>query len=237
MASQLVATSGNRKLRRNQIAELEAKMGSLAEIQRQKTQKEMHRDTMRFKNKEFKQQKKQAKKTLAFEEEVSRREMGVEAAKFGFNVATSGSGATLGQIGSKIKSGLSGMTDATAPTSNIYSNVSTLPTSGRGISSPSIGRGGWKPGGPGDTPAIAGAVGGTASGGVGSKIGGFFGNLSPTRMLGAGLAGFGASRMVKGKGKRMLLGAGVGGLMSLFGGGGLGGSIAGGLFGGLGGMI
>ena len=63
MASQLVATSGNKRLKRDQIAELEAKMGSLKDIQAQKAQREMHRDTMRFKAKEFQQQKKQSKKT------------------------------------------------------------------------------------------------------------------------------------------------------------------------------
>jgi hypothetical protein len=70
-------------------------------------------------------------------------------------------------------------------------------------------------------------------------FGGMFSGIRPGNVLGAGLAGFGASRFVKGKGKRFALGAGVGGLMSLFGSGGgnLLGAGLGAAFGGLGGLF
>jgi hypothetical protein len=224
MASQLVATSGNKRLKRDQIAELEAKMGSLKDIQAQKAQREMHRDTMRFKAKEFQQQKKQSKKTLAFQQTVAEREMGVAAAGLGFNMATSDGGATISQIGSGMKGGLQKL--GFMKGGNTFTNAQRQfadrqPISGAlSVNSPTGANAGF-----GSSPAAQGGG------------GGFFDNLQPGRILGAGLAGFGASRMVKGKGKRMLLGAGVGGLMSLFGGAGGIGTMGGALFGGLAGLI
>lgn len=226
MATQLQATAGirGRKLRRNQIAELEAKMPSLGEMERQKAQQRMHDETMRFKRKEHSQNKAMAKKRMSMENMIAERQMGVEAAKFGFNVATSG-GPTLGEIGGKVKglfSGIgsnpmtSGYQSKLANASAVAANKTVgIPTVGQGITASQIQTG----------------LAGTKSG--------FFGSMRPGAMIGGGLAGFGASRMVKGKKNRMLLGAGVGGLMSLFGGGGfdLGTTLGGALFGGLGGMV
>lgn len=219
MASQLVATSGNRRLKRNQIAELEAKMPSLKGIQERKMRERMHEDEMAFKEKDFQQKKKMQKKSLALSEESSKRQMGVAAAKFGANMVLSGKHSTIGQIGTKIKGGLNKLGIGGAQSATSASNKGALSfqppgTAGRAVST------------------VSGSAVKPTSGG-----GSFFGNLQPGNILGSGLAGFGASRMVKGKGKRMLLGAGVSGLMSLFGGGGLGSAGASALFGGLSGML
>jgi hypothetical protein len=219
MASQIVATHGTkgRKLKRNQIAELEAKMSSLGDIQAMKVKKQMHESEMDLRNKQFAQDVKHKKKTLAFQRETEMKEMGVSAAKTGFGLVTGGGGPTLGQIGSSIKGGLSKIglhIDAEGPTSS-SPRFGGLKTAGGIINQPG-----------------AGGIGGATPSG-------FFSGLKPGQLLGSGLAGFGASRFVKGRGKRMLLGAGVGGLMSLFGGGGfdLGGALGGALFGGLGGLL
>jgi len=78
---------------------------------------------------------------------------------------------------------------------------------------------------------------GSGPGGAAGTVSGsgFFNNLSVGSMLGGGLAGFGASKMMGGKSKikKGLLGAGVGSAMGLLGGGNaLGGALSGG-FGGL----
>ena len=209
MASQLVSTSGNKRLRRNQIAELEARMGSLKEIEAQKAINEMHDERMAFENKQFNQNKKMAKKTLSLQSEISKRTMGVAAANFGMNIATS-KNATISQIGNRF--GIGGGT-RTTPSSPRFGG---LKTAGAQTNQPGVG---------------------STVPGASKAPGSFFGNLQPGQLLGSGLAGFGASRMVKGKGKRMLLGAGVGGLMSLFGGAGGYGAAGGAMFGGLAGLI
>jgi hypothetical protein len=223
MATQIGATAGvrGRRLKRNQIAELEAKMGSLGEIERQKMQKKMHAAEMAFQERSLAQDVKHKKKTLEMRELAAERGMGVSALKFGANMALGSEGKTLSHIGSKIKGGLA----------KIGIGGSTqVSAGGAKVGSPRFG-GQATAGGAVNQPGPGGAIAGTKSG--------FFGNLQPGSILGGGLAGFGASRMVKGKGKRMLLGAGVGGLMSLFGGGGFDlANVAGGaLFGGLGGLV
>jgi hypothetical protein len=77
--------------------------------------------------------------------------------------------------------------------------------------------------------------------GLGSKFasGTFLGDLKPAGLIGGGLAGFGASKLVKGKSKTKkagvgaLAGAGIGALT----GGGISGMISGALSGGLGGLF
>lgn len=221
MASQLVATSGNKRLRRNQIAELEAKMGSLKNIQSNKLKREMHEDTMALKEREFQQNKKMQKKSLAFQEEASRREMGVSALKFGANVAMSGNHSTIGEIGANIKGGLQNL---------------GLMKGGGAVASASSG-GAISTGSLRHSPRKASGFGTGQTATPTATGGSFFGNIQPGNILGSGLAGFGASRLVKGKGKRMLLGAGVSGLMSLFGGGSLGTVGGSALFGGLSGLL
>lgn len=78
-------------------------------------------------------------------------------------------------------------------------------------------------------------------GGVGQvkESGGFWSDMPIASSLAGGLAGFGASRMVPTKNKfaKVGIGAGVGALTGFFGGGGAGGAIGGGLLGGLGGLF
>ena len=203
MASQMVATSGNRRLRRDQIAELNAKQGSLKNLLAQRQQQEFHDNKMSMQNKEFKQKKKQDKKSLALQERADMLGMGVSAAKFGFGLASNKGSTTFGEIGEKVKGGLG----------SIFGSKGTSSNAG--------------------TPTASGMM------APASSSSGFFGDLSPGKLLGSGLAGFGASRFVKGKGKRALLGAGIGGLMSMFGGGGFSaaGFGAGAMFGGLAGLF
>jgi len=223
MASQMVATAGlsGRKLKRNQVSELEAKLPFLKQMQAQKLQKSMHADTMKLANKRLSMETKQAKKShkfkkkgMALEQLTAEREMGISAAKFGTNMVLSGKGGTLSQIGNKF-GGMFGGKSASAQMRGKLQG---------GMGQPTL-------------PGMIGGGGGTITAGT-SGGGSFFGNLSPGNLIGSGLAGFGASRFVKGKGKRMLMGGLAGGLMSLFGGGAsAGGALGGAIFGGLGGLL
>ena len=75
----------------------------------------------------------------------------------------------------------------------------------------------------------------------GGKSGNFFSNMSAGSLLGGGLAGFGAAKLLGGKKSKLikgLVGAGVGAGMGLLSGGNsLGGAISGGFSGGLGGLF
>lgn len=214
MASQIVSTAGlaGRKLRRRQTTELEAKMPFLKQIQAQKLQKQMHEDTIALQKKQLSQDASQAKKSHKLKKK----------------------GLALEQLTAEREMGVSA---AKFGANLVMNSGSTIADTGAklksGLSSLGIGKTELKGPHGGTT-----GTGGTVTPAPSTSSTGFFGSLQPGKLLGGGLAGFGASRFVKGKGKRFMLGAAAGGLMSLFGGGAtLGGAAGGALFGGLGGLL
>lgn len=231
MSLQMQRTAGlaGRKLRRRATDELEAKMPFLPQMEEQKLKKQTHADTMKLEKARLAQAEAHAqkshklkKKGLALEELTAEREMGIGALKFGANIALNSGGTTIGEMGTKLKSGFQktfggGGGQMQSQYSNAVKNVGQPKLPG--------------------LVSTQGQGGGVGGAGTSATTGGFFSGLQPGMMLGSGLAGFGASRLVKGKGKRMLLGAGVGGLMSLFGGGGGMTSLGSTILGGLGGLL
>jgi len=189
MASQMYGVTGQRKMKRNQGAELNARLQLLPSIIAAKQDKEQLAADTKFKNKSLRQEKNIAKKTSKFQKKQSKQAFGMEAGKLGLNLATSDllqdGGTQIGNIMNKFKS-----TPAPAPN------------------------------GP---PAK-----------IQGQKQGYFSGLSIGGGLAGGLGGYGAASMYGGgKTKKMLIGAGAGGLMGLLGGGnGLSGAL-GGLFGGM----
>lgn len=210
MASQMFGVTGNRRLRRNQRAELNARLQQLPSILAAEQAAEQQRKDEEFKKKQLAQEKKIAMDELKFKREESKRGFGMEMAKLGTNIGFSDmlQGRTLGTIGKDIKGLFGGGTAK-------ESQVSFQP-----------------PGTKGRAMTTSGAIKGTS----GSK--GFFANMPIGSIAAGGLAGFGMGKMFgdMGKGKKLLYGglAGAGlGLLS----GGLSGALGGGLGGMFGGMI
>lgn len=128
MASQIYGVTGNRKLKRNQQAELNARMGMLPSILAREQQDAQLAADRKFQNKQFKEQKNQAKKTAQFQKKQARQQFGLEAGKMGLNLAGSdmvaNGGKTIGNIMDKFKGG-------TAPSDGPM-RMSTSPTAGSG---------------------------------------------------------------------------------------------------------
>jgi hypothetical protein len=114
------AVTGSRRLRKkNQILDLEARLAAFpatlaARNQRQQQEATAkHRaDTLALEQKSQKQQHKQAKQTLGFEREQSRKAMGLEAAKLGGSVLSSDMGFNIGKSNKTPYIPMTGMKDS-----------------------------------------------------------------------------------------------------------------------------
>lgn len=89
MPSQMIGVTGNRRLRRDQLSELNARLGMLPTMLSQQQQKEQLAQEYNFRERELKQGKQQADKMAAFQKSQAQREMGLEIGKLGVNVSTS----------------------------------------------------------------------------------------------------------------------------------------------------
>ena len=101
MPNQLSAVSGNRRLRRNQIAELNARQALLPQII---TNKQRQEDIVREEELsdiqigQFNRQHKLNKRALSTQRRAGEVGMGLEAAKFGFNIGNRYGGTTVGNV-------------------------------------------------------------------------------------------------------------------------------------------
>lgn len=205
MASpQMFGVTGNRRLRRNQLAELRARQAQFPSILAAEQAAEQQRKEQEFKEKQLAQEKKIAKDELKFNRQESKREFGMEMGKLGVNLAFSDmlSGRTLGTLSKDIR-GIFGSTSApTKPTTSLQ--PPGIP--GRAMRGVPKSGGGFFSGVP--TGSIA--AGGLAGFGMGQMFGekgGF------KKSLYGGLAGAGLGLLSGG-----LSGALGGGLGGLFGG-------------------
>lgn len=241
MASQMFGVTGNRRLKRNQTAEMRARLSMLPDILAAEQAAEQQRKDEAFRKKELAQEKKMAKEEQSWKREQSKRRFGLELGKTGLNLATSDffkpgsgyAGTTIGKLGESAK-GLFGIDTATpTATGPTYKKMTPMAASYGGKTG-YIG---------GMTPQAAKGTGGgkiSAAGGpgFGSKVGGFFKDIPIGSVFAGGLGGFGIGSMFGEQGgtKKMLYGglAGAGlGLLS----GGLSGALGGGLGGLFGGML
>jgi len=106
MASQMFGITGARNLKRNQGAELNARLGLLPGIlQAEQAREQMERED-KFRNRQLKQSKKQDKQSRQFQKQQNRQAFGLEAAKMGVNLSTSDllkGGPTIGNMVNKFK--------------------------------------------------------------------------------------------------------------------------------------
>lgn len=210
LVGQLARVTGNRRLKRNQGAELNARLSMLPEILAAEQAAKQQEETAAYRNKQLALEKRaqrtaerQDKQRLQFQREQASKEMGLAATKlgatglykdFGFNVGARRGGAGTGVQRIKYKdAGL--MAGNSGPAS--YSRAKSL-----------------SPG----TPA--------------GKQPGFFSNLNIggglQGGLSGGLMGFGLSSMFGGNKKHKMLGAGLGAIGgSLWGSGALSGITSG----------
>jgi len=112
MASQMYGITGKRNMKRDQISELEARLGMLPSILATKQKAEQVKKEDAFRNKQFKEQKDQSRKAEAFSQLQAKRGMGLEVAKMGVNLGTSpylrgdaGGGAIANQDGLVVSKG------------------------------------------------------------------------------------------------------------------------------------
>ena len=80
MASQLTATSGNKRLKANQSAALNARLRGLPQIMAQRKADAQRAEDVAFRDKQLSQSQRQAKDTLAMQEKAQRMSTGVAAA-------------------------------------------------------------------------------------------------------------------------------------------------------------
>lgn len=101
--NQMAAVTGNRRLGFDQMADLRKRQTYLPSILAQERENQRHKELMGFEKKKLKQEKKIAKKELAFSRDESKKMMGLEAAKLGTTMANSefvrGLGGKLGSFG------------------------------------------------------------------------------------------------------------------------------------------
>lgn len=90
MASQIIATTGNRRLRRNQSAELNARLGYLPQMAAMKQEKEIAEKNLAFQEKQMRQNQKMREKELEFQEGAEKKQFGLEIAKLGMTGLSSG---------------------------------------------------------------------------------------------------------------------------------------------------
>lgn len=187
MASQLVATTGNRRLRRDQNADVNARMGYLPQMaglaqEKELAEKRMAMDEKRlaFEEKRGEQQLSHQKEQLAFEEEAEKKRFGLEIAKLGIGAMGSG---VLGDVMGLFGFGNNETTNATGAVD------------------------------PGDSPVGGGATLSPAgsTGMFSGSIGDIAGNVLSTG-LGSGLLGFGAGSLFSEGGA---MGAGIGALAGM----------------------
>jgi hypothetical protein len=102
MASQLYGTSGNRRLKRNQGAELRTRQSYFPTILAQEQGAKQAEEQKIFQEKEFKQSKENYKDQRQFSQDQAKQGFGLEVGKLGINLATSGynkgGGRTVGEM-------------------------------------------------------------------------------------------------------------------------------------------
>jgi hypothetical protein len=195
MPSQMMAVSNNPRLRRNQIAELNARQNRLPEIlaNQQRQQDLMRADEMKnIQIDQFNRQHRLAKKTRKANDRASQIGMGLSAGKLGLSIGNEYGGKSFGQIGEDIKGTFgygntpSGKT-GTYSGSGIFGNLSAGSFAGGGLAGFGAsqmlgGKSKLKKGllGAGVGAALGmfsgnNAFGGGLSGGVGGLIGGLLG--------------------------------------------------------------
>jgi len=106
MAQQMYGTTGNRKMKRNQSTELNARLQLLPTIVAAEQDKRQLAVENKFRNKQLSQEKDIARKSSKFQKLQSKQALGMEVGKMGLNLAGSdllqGSG-TIGNVMSKFK--------------------------------------------------------------------------------------------------------------------------------------
>jgi hypothetical protein len=134
MASQLVGTTGNRRLKRNQGAELRTRQSYFPTILAQEQGATQAAEQKKFQQKEMKQSEQNYKKSRQFSQEQSKQGFGLEVGKLGINLATSpynrGGGRTvqemLPQPGADARTDLQtkdGRTGTISRTAGYFNNV------------------------------------------------------------------------------------------------------------------
>jgi hypothetical protein len=206
MASQMFGVTGNRRLKRNQKSELNARLLQLPSILAAEQAAEQQRKDQAFKEKELAQNKKMAREEMKFKRSEAKRGFGLEVGKLGINIGTSNllGGQTIGSLGTQIKGLFTGGAQKQgSPTTSFQPHgtpnraMSGIPKSGGGFFS--------------GVPISSIASGGLAGFGAGSLFGG---ESKSKKLLYGGLAGAGLG----------LLSGGLSGAL---------GGAAGGLFGGM----
>jgi hypothetical protein len=216
MASQMFGVTGNRRLKRNQKAELNTRLAMFPDILAAEQAASQQKKEAEFKERELKQTKDIARDELKFKRQQSKAAFGLEVGKTAVNLATSDfmtgkfGGMTLGQAGSGIRNFFGG-------------GAKTAQNPDPGVSTAMQRHGSIAPG-----------SGSTMMG----KVGGYFSNIPIGSIAAGGLTGFGIGSMFgdMGKGKKMLYGGLAGAGLGLLGGG-LSGALGGGIGGLFGGMI
>lgn len=214
MASQMFGVTGNRRLKRNQKAELNTRLAMFPDILAAEQAASQQKKEAEFKERELKQTKDIARDEMKFKRQQSKAAFGLEVGKTAVNLATSDfmtgkfGGMTLGQAGSGVRNFFGG---GAKPTGSTVSPGGTMS---------------------GPSTRVSPGSGSTMMG----KVGGYFSNIPIGSIAAGGLTGFGIGSMFgdMGKGKKMLYGGLAGAGLGLLGGGlsgALGGGI-GGLFGG-----
>jgi hypothetical protein len=205
MASQMFGVTGNRRLKRNQRSELNARLAQLPSILASEQAADQQRKEQEFKEKQLAQEKKIAKDELKFKRQESKRGFGMEMGKLGVNLAFSEyGGQSLGQLGGSVRGLFGGGSGETPKPTTSFQPPGTAGRAMGGI--PKSGGGFFS-----SLPIGSIAAGGLAGFGMGSMFGE---SGKSKKLLYGGLAGAGLG----------LLSGGLSGAL---------GGAAGGLFGGL----
>jgi hypothetical protein len=191
MPSQLTAVSNNLRLRRNQIAELNARQDRLPEIiANQQRQADLIRaDEMKnLQIDQWDREHKFAKKARRAGDRASEVGLGLEAGKLGLSASRNYGGTTFGQLGSKAKNLFSSTSSTPGSSPGFWGNMTpgslvSGGLAGFGASKIMGGKNKFKKAGMGlAAGSILGLLSGgsnpfsgAASGGIGGLIGGLFG--------------------------------------------------------------
>ncbi len=198
MASQMFGVTGNRRLKRNQKSELNARLRLFPDILAREQEASQQKREEAFKENQLAQEKRIAQDELKFKRQQSKQAFGLEMGKTAINLATSDfmtgkyGGMTLGQVGQKAR-GLWGGQKEAMPYIPAEAGPQTFGQKAKGYFS--------------NIPIGSIAAGGLSGFGVGQMFGDMGGKK---KMLYGGLAGAGIGLL--GGGLSGALGGGLGGL-------------------------